>query len=84
MQKDEDFTYVLSSSDNVSPAMASEFYSKVSKCLVTGLPRNDVLFLENNENRKDVCLFLLFRGLFIYSAQYYSHPNQPSTCRDGQ
>lgn len=49
MQKDEDFTYVLSSSDNVSPAMASEFYSKVSKCLVTGLPRNDVLFLENNE-----------------------------------
>ena len=49
LQNDEDFTYLLSSSDDISPYMADEFYSTPNKCLVTGLPRNDILFLDNNE-----------------------------------
>lgn len=49
MQTDEDFTYLLSSSDDISPIMADEFFSTPTKCIVAGLPRNDVLFQENNE-----------------------------------
>ena len=49
LQHDDEFTHLISSSDEISPYMANEFYSKPEKCIVTGLPRNDVLFMENKE-----------------------------------
>lgn len=41
---DHTFNYLLSSSENIAPYMADEFISEVSKCFISGMPRNDIMF----------------------------------------
>ena len=63
LQNDEDFTYLVSTSDEISPILAGEFYSTAKKCIVSGLPRNDVLFgnyKEAEEVVKDFDKFILW------------------------
>ena len=41
---DHTFNYILSSSENISPYMANEFQTDVTKCFISGMPRNDIMF----------------------------------------
>lgn len=69
---DKTFNYLLSSSDFISPYQAKEFITSVDKCIVTGLPRNDALFMkdENVEN-----LINGFHKFIIWMPTYKKHKN---------
>lgn len=69
---DHTFNYLLSSSEEISPYMADEFISSVDKCIVTGLPRNDILFKENKNVEK---LLKEFDKFIIWLPTYKKHKN---------
>lgn len=66
------FNYLLSSSDEISPYMANEFIANINKCIVTGLPRNDVLFHKNDNVEK---LLTTFDKFIIWLPTYKKHKN---------
>lgn len=69
---DHTFNYLLSSSDEISPYMADEFITTINKCIVTGLPRNDILF-EKNENVES--LIKKYNNFIIWLPTYKKHKN---------
>lgn len=66
------FNYLLSSSDKISPYMADEFIASVDKCIVTGLPRNDILFQKNKEVEE---LLHGYDKFIIWLPTYKKHKN---------
>lgn len=69
---DHTFNYLLSSSDQISPIMADEFISTPDKCIVAGLPRNDILFKNNKEVEK---LLKKYHKFIIWLPTYKKHKN---------
>ena len=72
LPSDHTFNYLLSSSEEISPYMADEFITTTDKCIVTGLPRNDVLFQKNKNVEK---LVKKFNKFIIWLPTYKKHKN---------
>lgn len=69
---DHTFNYLLSSSDEISPYMADEFMTTKDKCIVTGLPRNDILF---QKNKSVESLIKKYNKFIIWLPTYKKHKN---------
>ena len=69
---DHTFNYLLSSSDKISPIMADEFITTKDKCIVTGLPRNDILFKTNKDVEN---LRKKYNKFVIWLPTYKKHKN---------
>lgn len=70
LPSDHTFNYLLSSSDKITPYMADEFITCVDKCIVTGLPRNDLLF-KKNENVRNI--IKSYNKFIIWLPTYKKH-----------
>jgi len=67
---DHTFNYLLSSSENISPYMADEFITDVSKCFVSGMPRNDIMFKKDKNVSK---LIKNYDKFIIWLPTYKKH-----------
>lgn len=67
---DHTFNYLLSSSEEISPYMAEEFITNPNKCIITGLPRNDIMF-QKNENA--IKLTKKYKKFIIWLPTYKKH-----------
>ena len=72
LPSDHTFNYLLSSSEEISPYMAEEFITSTNKCIVTGLPRNDILF-QKNKNVEN--LIKKYNKFIIWLPTYKKHKN---------
>ena len=70
MPADHTFNYLLSSSEDVSPYIVNEFMSDASKCFVSGMPRNDLMFEKNSNADK---LIKKYNKFIIWLPTYKKH-----------
>lgn len=72
LPQDHTFNYLVSSSEEISPYQANEYITDVNKCIVTGLPRNDILFKKNDNVKK---LIKNYNKFIIWLPTYKKHKN---------
>ena len=67
---DHTFNYLLSSSENISAYMADEFIADISKCFISGMPRNDIMFKKDKKVSK---LIKNYDKFIIWLPTYKKH-----------
>jgi len=70
--KTETFNYLLATSKNVIPIIANEYCASEEKCFIADLPRNDLLFQNNNQVEE---LLKDYRKVIVWLPTYKKHKN---------